>query len=93
MASVAEKDTFCVYGQFTKNDEDMEFSNLYQIRELFTNKGIATHFPVAVFAWKLLDITEIWEQKKPNFLENIQKPVECFHKNLGKLKNSERLCI
>ena len=90
MASVAEKETFCVYGNvrttLTKDDEDMEFSNLYEMRKLFKDKGIATHFPVAVFAWKLLDITEIWEQKKPNFLENIQKPVKCFHKNLGKLK-------
>ena len=25
---------------------------------------------------------------KPNFLESIQKPVECFHKNLRKLKNT-----
>ena len=70
------------------NDEDMEFSNLYEMRKLFTDKGIAKHFPVAVFAWKLLNITEIWEQKKPNFLESIQKPVECFHKNLGKLKKT-----
>ena len=92
MASVAEKETFCVYGNvrttLTKDDEDMEFSNLYEMRKLFKDKGIATHFPVAVFAWKLLDITEIWEQKKPNFLENIQKPVKCFHKNLGKLKKT-----
>ena len=92
MASVAEKEIFCVYGDvrttFTEDDEDMEFSNLYETRKLFTDKGIATHFPVAVFAWKLLNITEIWKQKKPNFLENIQKPVECFHKNLGKLKKT-----
>ena len=54
----------------------------------FTDKGKATYFPVAVLAWKPLNITEIWEQKKPNFLEKIQKPVECFHKNLGKLKNT-----
>ena len=92
MASVAEKEIFCVYGDvrttFTKDDKDMEFSNLYEMRKLFTDKGIATHFPVAVFAWKLLNITEIWGQKQPNFLENIQKPVECFHKNLGKLKKT-----
>ena len=92
MAPVAEKEIFCVYGDvritFTKDDEDREFSNLYEMRKLFTDKGVATHFPVAVFLWKFLNITEIWEQKKPNFLENIQKPVEGFHKNLRKLKNT-----
>ena len=67
MASVAEKEIFCVYGAvrtvFTKADEDMEFSKLCEMRKLFTDKGKATHFPVAVFAWKLLNTTEIWEQK------------------------------
>ena len=58
------------------------------MRKLFANKGKATHFPVAVFAWKLLNTTEIWEQKQPNFLESIRKPVECFHKNLRKLKSA-----
>ena len=61
MASVAEKEIFCVYGNvrttFTKDDEDMEFSNLCEMRKIFTDKGIATHFPVTVFAWKLFDIT------------------------------------
>ena len=42
--------------------------------------------PAAVFAWKLLDITEIWEHKQLNFLINIQRPVLRFHKNLEKLK-------
>ena len=50
--------------------------------------------PVAAFAWKLLDETELWLPKIPNFLENLQSDVKCFHKNLGKLKkNSERLYI
>ena len=47
-----------------------------------------THFPVAVFAWTLLNTTEICEQKQPSFLEGIQKTVERFHKNLRKLKNT-----
>ena len=92
MASVAEKEIFCAYGDvrtaFTKADEDMEFSNLYEMRKLFTDKGIATHVPVAVFAWMLINTTELWEQKQPNFLKDIRKPVECFHKNLRKLKNT-----
>ena len=58
------------------------------MRKLFTDKGIATHFPVAAFAWKLLNTTDIWEPKQPNLLESIKKPVECFQKNLRKLKNT-----
>ena len=91
MASVAEKEIFCVYGvvrtTFTKADEDMEFSKLCEMKKLFADKGKTTHFPVATFAWKLLNTTEIWEPKQPNFLESIKKQVECFHKNLKKLKN------
>ena len=50
--------------------------------------------PVATFAWKLLDITEISVSKQPNFLENLQGPVNGFHKNLEKLKKkSQRLCL
>ena len=98
MVSVAEKEIFCVYGDvrttFTKADEDMEFSKLCEMRKLFTDKGKATHFPVAVFAWKLLNTAEIWEQKQPRFLESIQKQVERFHKNLRKLKKHyKRLCL
>ena len=43
---------------------------------------------MAVFAWKLLDETELWLPKIPNFLENLQSDVESFHKNLGKLKKT-----
>ena len=92
MASVAEKEIFCVYGAvrttFTKEDEDMEFSKLCEMRKLFANKGKATHFPLAVFAWKLLNTTKIWEPKQPNFLESIRKQVECFHKNLRKINST-----
>ena len=84
MASVAEKEIFCAYGAVrttcTKEDEDIEFSKLCQMRKLFTDKGTATHFPVAVFAWKLLNTTEIWEPKQSNVLESIQKQVDCFTK-------------
>ena len=43
---------------------------------------------MVVFAWKLLDITETWATKQPNFLKNIQGSVERFHKYLSKLKKS-----
>ena len=66
-------------------------------RELATLRAENEHFrqatwergefyPVAFFAWKLLDITEIWEQKQPNFLEKIQEAINSFHKNLERQK-------
>ena len=77
MVSVAEKEIFCVYGDVrttsTKEDEDMEFSKLCEMRKLFTDKGIVTHFPVAAFAGKLLNTTESWKPKQPNFLKSIKK--------------------
>ena len=86
MDSIAEKEIYRFHGDkrttFTEDDADLERTRLCYMRERFTDKGISMYFPVAVFAWKLLNITEIWEQKKPNFLENIQKPVECFHKKV-----------
>ena len=91
MASVTEKEIFCVYGDvrttFTKADEDMEFSKLCEMRKLFIDKGKATHFPVAVFAWKLLNTTKICEPKQPNFLESIKKQVEKVK------KHCKRLCL
>ena len=48
--------------------------------------GRGEFYPVAFFAWKLLDITEIWEHKQPNFLEAIQDTISSFHKNLERQK-------
>ena len=38
--------------------------------------------PVAFFAWKLLDITEIEEPKNPAYLQSIEAAVVSFHKQL-----------
>ena len=88
MASITEKEIYCFYGDvrttLKEDDAESERTRLCYMRKFFTDRSKATYFPVAVFAWKFLNITEIWEEKKPNFLENIQKPFECFHKNLGK---------
>ena len=77
MVSIAEKEIYCFHGDvrttFTENNADLERTRLWYIRELFKDKGISMYFPVAVFAWKLLNITEIWEQKKPNFLNKHSK--------------------
>ena len=56
------------------------------MQKAFSSKSSEGPKPVAVFAWKRLDVTEIWSQKQPNFLENIQGPVDRFHKNLSELK-------
>ena len=66
-------------------------------RELATLRAKNAHFrqatwgrdafyPVAFFACKLLDITEIWEDKQPNILEAIQDTINSFHKNLERQK-------
>ena len=37
--------------------------------------------PVAFFAWKLLDITEIEEPKNPLYLKSIEPTITAFHRN------------
>ena len=44
-------------------------------------RGNAYH-PVAFFAWKLLDITEIEEFKAPNYLKSLEPAITAFHRNL-----------
>ena len=43
--------------------------------------GDAYH-PVAFFAWKLLDITEIEEAKAPDYLKSLEPAITAFHRNL-----------
>ena len=43
--------------------------------------GEAYH-PVAFFAWKLLDITEIEEAKDPDYLKSLEPAITAFHRNL-----------
>ena len=38
--------------------------------------------PVAFFAWKLLDITEIVEPKNPTYLQSIEAAITSFHRHL-----------
>ena len=42
--------------------------------------------PVAFFAWKLLDITEIVEPKNPLYLQSIEAAINTFHCNLVREK-------
>ena len=40
------------------------------------------YHPVAFFAWKLLDITEIEEVKTPDYLKSLEPAITAFHRNL-----------
>ena len=61
-------------------------------KETFTKEWSANSYkPVAFFAWKLLDITEIWVTKQPNFLESIQESVNTFHENLSEQRRQSEL--
>ena len=40
------------------------------------------YHPVAFFAWKLLDITEIEEVKAPDYLKSLEPAITAFHRNL-----------
>ena len=46
-----------------------------------TWRGTFYH-PVAFFAWKLLDITEIEEPKDPNYLKSLEQTITGFHQRL-----------
>ena len=92
MNSIAEKNIWCSYVpgrmSFKKEYENEKFIRLHKMRKAFWDYSSESPKPVAVFAWKLLDITEIWATKQPNFFKNTQASVECFRKNLSKLKES-----
>ena len=47
------------------------------------------YHPVAFFAWKLLDITEIEELKDSNYLKSIEPAITSFHHNLELEKAKE----
>ena len=47
------------------------------------------YFPVAFFAWKLLDITEIEEPKAPYYLKSLEPAITSFHRNLELEKAKE----
>ena len=64
-----------------------------KVEELFILKNAKNRFlkaswcwlsyhPVAFFAWKLLDITEIEEPKDPHYLKSLEPAITAFHRNL-----------
>ena len=46
-------------------------------------------YPVAFFAWKLLDITEIEEPKNPLYLKQLEPAITAFHSKLAQAKASQ----
>ena len=47
------------------------------------------YHPVAFFAWKLLDITEIEEVKSSDYLKSLEPAITAFHRNLELEKSRE----
>ena len=45
-----------------------------------------SYHPVAYFAWKLLDITELEEPKDPHYLKALEPAITAFHRNLEQEK-------
>ena len=71
-----------VYTPTAKNEEFHVLSSAKASFRMARAWGQAHSYPVAFFAWKLLDITEIEEPKNPNFLEVLQPALITSHKNL-----------
>ena len=58
-----------------------ELRVLYNRVRVASWSGDAFH-PVAFFAWKLLDITELEESKDPNYLQQLEPAITAFHNSL-----------
>ena len=58
-----------------------------QFRRVSWPSGVA--YPVAFFAWKLLDITEIEEYKNPLYLKQLEPAITEFHSRLDQAKASQ----
>ena len=69
MTSIMEKRIWCSYGRvktaFKKEDENEEFLRKIHMENAFdwAHNNQEKPKPVAVFAWKLLDETELWLSK------------------------------
>ena len=53
--------------EYFRDDYELRFDNWY---------------PVAFFAWKLLDITEIEEPKNPTYLQSLESAINTFYGDL-----------
>ena len=70
-----------IYDSRTKTEELFVLKRAKdEFRQASWNFGFS--HPVAFFAWKLLDITEIEEPKNPLYLKSIETAVTAFHRNL-----------
>ena len=70
-----------VWSPRTKAEELFVFKNAKVEFQRAPWSGEAYH-PVAFFAWKLLDITEIEEAKDPDYLKSLEPAITAFHRNL-----------
>ena len=70
---------------FDQRAKAEELKVLKAAKEYFRNaqwRRFGAWEPVAFFAWKLLDITEIVEPKNPTYLQSIEAAVTSFHRHL-----------
>ena len=70
-----------IWSSRTKAEELFVLKNAKAEFQRASWRGDVYH-PVAFFAWKLLDITEIEEPKVPNYLKSLEPAITSFHRNL-----------
>ena len=76
--------------EFKEQDKIAEKERLELMRVAFkAGKELRIPIPVALFVWKLLDVTEIWASKKPEFLVGVKGKIESFHKSLAAARKKE----
>ena len=77
-----------IYDPRTKAEE---LFVLKQAKEQFRRVSwrLKVAYPVAFFAWKLLDITEIEEPKNPLYLKQLEPAITAFHSKLAQAKASQ----
>ena len=88
MKAIAENELWCCHGKvrisFTKEDKIAEAKRLDLMCSVFkSGQDLGGPIPVALFTWKLLDVTELWASKEPKFLERNQRIIESFHQKLS----------
>ena len=70
-----------IWSPRTKAEELFVLKNAKAEFQKASWRGDSYH-PVAFFAWKLLDITEIEEPKDPHYLKSLEPAITVFHRNL-----------
>ena len=70
-----------IWNPCTKEEELFVLKNAKTLFRQASWRGVSYH-PVAFFAWKLIDITELEEPKNPHYLKSLEPAITAFHRNL-----------